>query len=133
MEPADDFEQRYRREYDFYDQASRLAAQIIDQNLRRAGIRAIVTSRAKLAARALEKVRQRAPKRNYVSVDDIYIATSSISQVSGLLYTFPVSANPSAKYYGYVFFRPRIFPGSSAISWLLGDSLSHPHSEKAAE
>lgn len=44
----DDFIGRYSKEYDFYDQAARLAAQILDANLQASGIRAMVTSRAKM-------------------------------------------------------------------------------------
>jgi len=53
------FISRYRKEYDFYDQAARLAAQILEQNLQRAGIRAIVTARAKSPTRLEQKARQR--------------------------------------------------------------------------
>lgn len=57
MQLINDFVRRYRKEFDFYDQAARLALQIIEQNVRRAGIRAIVTSRAKSPIRLEEKVR----------------------------------------------------------------------------
>jgi hypothetical protein len=47
MELIDEFIARYRKEYDFYDHAARLATQLLEQSLQSAGIRAIVTSRAK--------------------------------------------------------------------------------------
>ena len=66
-----DFARRYRKEFDFCDQAARLALQIIAQNVRRAGIRAIVTSRAKSPIRLGEKVRQRHLVKKYEKTDDI--------------------------------------------------------------
>ena len=68
----EEFIARYRKEYDFYDQAARLLAQILEGRLQAAGIRSMVTSRAKAVGRLEAKVRQRATTRNYTSVDDIY-------------------------------------------------------------
>jgi ppGpp synthetase/RelA/SpoT-type nucleotidyltranferase len=68
----EDFITRYRKEYDFYDQAARLVAQAIDANLQAAGIRSRVTSRAKAVGRLEVKVRQRALTKQYTSVDEIY-------------------------------------------------------------
>jgi len=67
-----EFGRRYPKEYDFYDQAARLTAQVLEQDLQRAGIRAIVTSRAKSLARAVDKASQRAAKKGYTSVNDVY-------------------------------------------------------------
>jgi len=55
----EDFVGRYRKEYDFYDQSARLVAQSLDASLQAAGIRAIVTSRAKAVGRLESKLRQR--------------------------------------------------------------------------
>jgi ppGpp synthetase/RelA/SpoT-type nucleotidyltranferase len=68
----DEFLARYRKEYDFYDQASRLAAQFLEGRLVTTGIRAIITSRAKGIRRLEEKVRSRAAKKAYACVDDIF-------------------------------------------------------------
>lgn len=68
----EEFIARYRKEYDFYDQAARLVAQILEGRLQAAGIRSMVTSRAKAVGRLEAKVRQRATTRKYTSVDDIY-------------------------------------------------------------
>jgi ppGpp synthetase/RelA/SpoT-type nucleotidyltranferase len=70
MDFVDSFLARYRREYDFFDQAGRLAAQVLEGPLRAAGIRSIVTSRAKGVDRLEEKVRTRG--KNYTSVEDIF-------------------------------------------------------------
>jgi ppGpp synthetase/RelA/SpoT-type nucleotidyltranferase len=69
-----DFLALYSREYDFYDQSARLAAQFLEGRLRTSGIRSIVTSRPKALGGLEEKVRDRAkePKKNYASVDDIF-------------------------------------------------------------
>jgi len=76
----EDFISRYRREYDFYDQASRLVEQLLEARLQAAGVRAIVTSRAKAAGRLESKVRDRAIRKSYASVEDIY---SDIPDLAG--------------------------------------------------
>jgi len=68
----EDFLARYRKEFDFYDQAARLVAQTLDASLQAAGIRSIVTSRAKGGLRLESKVRKRAVDKAYTSVDDIF-------------------------------------------------------------
>ena len=64
----EDFIGRYRREYDFYDQAARLLAQLLEARLQAAGVRAMVTSRAKAAGSLERKVRDRAPRKDYREV-----------------------------------------------------------------
>src|ERR1700730_2684871 len=88
MELMDQFIARYRKEYDFYDQAARLAAHLVEQQLQSAGIRAIVTSRAKSLTRLEEKVRQRAEKNAYQSVEDIFKDIVDLAGVRVALY-FP--------------------------------------------
>lgn len=72
MNAIDDFISRYKREFDFYDLAARLAAQLLDNRLQAAGIRSIVTARAKSPTRLEAKVRARAGRKNYATADDIY-------------------------------------------------------------
>ena len=79
---------RYRKEYDFYDQAARLVAQIVEGNLQAAGIRCIVTSRAKAVGRLEAKVRERAQNKEYVSVDAIFDDIVDLAGVRIALY-FP--------------------------------------------
>jgi ppGpp synthetase/RelA/SpoT-type nucleotidyltranferase len=67
----EEFIARYRREYDYYDQTARLIAQALDSNLQAAGIRSMVTSRAKSPARLEAKVRQRAKTKTYATLEDI--------------------------------------------------------------
>lgn len=90
MDFIDDFLTRYRKEYDFFDQAARLAARILEGRLRATGIRSIVTSRAKSVGRLEEKVRNRAvdPEKNYACVEDIFDDIVDLAGVRVALY-FP--------------------------------------------
>src|SRR5574341_1274205 len=85
---VEDFIARYRKEYDFYDQAARLVAQILEGRLQGAGIRSMVTSRAKAVSRLEEKVRKRNSSKNYASTDDIYNDIVDLAGVRVALY-FP--------------------------------------------
>src|SRR5437763_15047589 len=67
----EEFIARYRREFDYYDQTARLVAQALDSNLQAAGIRSMVTSRAKSPSRLEAKVRQRARSKTYATPEDI--------------------------------------------------------------
>ena len=69
-----EFLTEYEKRYDFYDKAARLASQILETNLRAAGIRSIVTWRAKAPGSLSDKVSDRAKKRKktYTSVADMF-------------------------------------------------------------
>lgn len=88
MGVIEDFIARYRKEYDFYDQAARLVGQILETNLQTAGIRSMVTSRAKSITRLEIKVRQRSTTKNYQSVDDIFADIADLAGARVALY-FP--------------------------------------------
>lgn len=88
MDLISQFVARYRKEYDFYEQACRMTAQVLDSNLQSAGVRAIVTSRAKNPARLETKVRQRTAKKAYMGVDEIYEDIVDLAGVRVALY-FP--------------------------------------------
>lgn len=79
---------RYRKEFDFYEQSCRMVAQILDAKLQSAGIRAIVTSRAKNPTRLEAKVRQRAVKTTYTTVEEVYDDIVDLAGVRVALY-FP--------------------------------------------
>jgi ppGpp synthetase/RelA/SpoT-type nucleotidyltranferase len=68
LDLIDGFIARYVKEYDYYEQAARMAAQMLQSGLEAAGIRSIVTSRAKSATRLAEKCQQR-NKRRALRVD----------------------------------------------------------------
>lgn len=72
MDLIEEFLARYRKEYDYYDQVARLVAQVLESDLQAAGIRSMVTSRAKGLARLEAKLHQRADAKKYSSIDDIY-------------------------------------------------------------
>lgn len=111
----EDFIARYRKEYDFYDQAARLVAQTLDANLQAAGIRSIVTSRAKSVRRLEDKVRQREADSPYALVDDIYKDIVDLSGVRVALY-FPgerVQVDGTIKSLFLVEGTPKEFPASS--------------------
>lgn len=88
MEVIDSFLSRYKKEYDFYDQSARLAEQLLRGSLQSAGVRAIVTSRAKSLLRLSDKIRQRNEDNRYKSVDDIYTDIVDLAGVRVALY-FP--------------------------------------------
>jgi len=85
---VESFLARYAKEYDYYDQVAHRAANMLRSNLDAAGIRSIVTSRAKLASRLAEKCRQRNKKHPYESVDEIYSNIVDLAGVRVALY-FP--------------------------------------------
>ncbi|MFG2901540.1 GTP pyrophosphokinase family protein [Streptomyces zaomyceticus] len=88
MSLIDEFMSRYAKEYDFYSQAARLSAQILERNLQTSGIRCIVTSRAKDPSRLAAKCRQRNQRAPYESIEKIYDDIVDLAGVRVALY-FP--------------------------------------------
>ncbi|MGC5378091.1 hypothetical protein ACPXB1_06385 [Micromonospora sp. DT68] len=88
MDPIDEFIGRYLREYDFYAEAARLASDAIKLDLDAAGVRAIVTHRAKESRRLEAKCRQRDLATPYESVADIYNDIVDLAGIRIALY-FP--------------------------------------------
>jgi ppGpp synthetase/RelA/SpoT-type nucleotidyltranferase len=84
----DDFIARYTKEYDFYDQAGRIVAQRLEANLQAAGVRSIVTSRAKAITRLEEKCIKRQDTHDYTCVGDIFDDIVDLAGVRVALY-FP--------------------------------------------
>jgi ppGpp synthetase/RelA/SpoT-type nucleotidyltranferase len=113
------FISRYRKEYDFYEQACRMAAQVLESSLQSAGIRAIVTSRAKNPTRLEDKVRQRAQSKNYGSVDEIYSDIVDLAGIRVALY-FPAERDEVGKTIEELFeltVNPKKFPTNSKASY----------------
>ncbi|MEU7612335.1 RelA/SpoT domain-containing protein [Micromonospora sp. NPDC049204] len=89
MDLIEEFIARYTKEYDFYEQAGRLAAQELEATLQAAGIRSIVTHRAKSRDRLREKCLQRGRKRGgYKSVEEIFNDIVDLAGIRVALY-FP--------------------------------------------
>lgn len=112
----EEFITRYRREYDFYDQTARLVAQTLDSNLQAAGIRSMVTSRAKSPARLEDKVRQRARTKTYTTLEDISADIVDLAGVRVALY-FPGERDQVDKIVRQFFVlleNPKVFPDSSS-------------------
>src|SRR3712207_3878219 len=88
MDLIDEFMARYEREYDYYERAARLVAQRIDGSLQSAGVRCIVSSRAKSPKRLEKKCRQRAADKAYNTLEDIAEDIVDLAGVRVALY-FP--------------------------------------------
>jgi ppGpp synthetase/RelA/SpoT-type nucleotidyltranferase len=110
---------RYRREFDFFEQAGRIVAQQLEAQLDASGIRAMVTSRAKNPRRLEVKVRQRNDEKNYGTVDDIYSDIVDLAGVRVALY-FPAERDEVDKIVRERFAlssEPKIFQGTSNPSY----------------
>jgi len=106
---------RYRKEYDFYEQACRMAAQVLDSNLQSAGVRAIVTSRAKNPARLETKVRQRNGRKAYATVEEVYDDIVDLAGVRVALY-FPAERQEVGRITKSIFVPvadPKEFPSAA--------------------
>jgi ppGpp synthetase/RelA/SpoT-type nucleotidyltranferase len=116
---VEDFIGRYRKEFDFYDQAARLVAQTLDVSLQAAGIRSIVTSRAKSVSRLESKVRQRMNAKELTSVEDIYNDIIDLAGARVALY-FPAERQPVDTLIKGMFVvtaPAKEFPGTSTPSY----------------
>lgn len=85
---VDDFLARYAREIDFYGRISSLCRTRCEKDLKRNGIQAIVSHRAKHPDRLRDKVEDRKGRKGYRSVDDIYDDMVDLAGVRVALY-FP--------------------------------------------
>lgn len=113
---VEDFIARYRKEYDFYDQAARLAAQTLEVNLQAAGVRSVVASRPKALGRLEAKCRQRASTKRYTTVDDIYQDIVDLAGARVALY-FPAEREQVDKLIKQLFVlvgSPKDFPAAAA-------------------
>ena len=90
MDLVNQFIENYKRRFQFYETAGRLAAKQLEDALQSAGIRAIVTSRAKNPGRLKSKVLRRNARREtaYKNMREIYEDIADLSGVRVSLY-FP--------------------------------------------
>jgi len=88
---VDIFMSRYGKEYDFYNNLAKKACELLEYELVRAGVRAIVSHRAKgidSLKRKIEKRNSEATSKPYNNADDIYKDIVDLSGVRVALY-FP--------------------------------------------
>lgn len=128
METIEEFVQHYKKEYDFYEMVSKLVAQQMESSLHEAGIRAIVTYRAKKnPERLLAKLYQRNEERDskYSSLDDIYSDICDLSGVRVALY-FPKDRDKVGDIIKENFTlleEPKIFPKKKKHRIIINDFL----------
>jgi ppGpp synthetase/RelA/SpoT-type nucleotidyltranferase len=82
----DAFVKLYKHEVDFYDQVAHQMRDTLDEALQEAGIRAIVTHRAKRPHKLYDKLVKRNKTRNYQSFSDIYADIVDLAGVRVALY-----------------------------------------------
>ncbi len=83
-----EFLDRYRREWDYYDQVARLCAEQCESGLEELGIQAMITFRAKRPNRLEKKLRQRCPEEGYTSIEELATSIRDLAGVRIALY-FP--------------------------------------------
>ena len=88
MEVLSRFLNQYIRDIDYYEGASKLCAQICESELETAGIRAIVTYRAKRPDKLKDKLIKRNEKNKYRNIEEIYEDIVDLAGVRIALY-FP--------------------------------------------
>lgn len=81
MKLIDDFIKQYNKEFDFYQELSRIVATKIEDQLFKRGVKAIVTHRAKRPDRLKDKLEGRKDEKNYKTIDDIF---NDIVDLSGI-------------------------------------------------
>ncbi|MCT4660714.1 MAG: RelA/SpoT domain-containing protein [Tissierellales bacterium] len=71
MKLIDAFIQKYTRNIELYQKASKYCAQVCEKELSRSGVRAIVSYRAKSPSKLREKILKRSSFQTYASIEDI--------------------------------------------------------------
>ncbi len=115
MGHIEEFIAHYTREYDFYQRAASLVAGLLEADLRAAGIRGIVTSRAKATSRLEDKCKQRDREHAYTSVEGIYDDIVDLAGVRVALY-FPAETAQVEAAIARLFEQvtaPKLFPAAS--------------------
>lgn len=88
MKIIDDFIRQYNKEFDFYQELSKIVATKVENQFFKQGIKAIVTYRAKRPDRLKEKLVKRNEEKNYQNNADIFADIIDLSGVRISLY-FP--------------------------------------------
>ncbi|CAI0839226.1 Uncharacterized protein conserved in bacteria [Serratia proteamaculans] len=88
MSVIKDFLEQYSKQYDYYSELAKIGSNLLEQELEKRGIKAIVSSRAKRPDRLDQKLKQRNEKTVYKDVSDIYEDIVDLAGVRVALY-FP--------------------------------------------
>lgn len=88
MDATEEFIAQYEREFDYWQAAAQSAAALLERELVNAGLRAIVTSRAKSVESLHRKLIRRNAKKSYQSAEDIRADIVDLAGVRIALY-FP--------------------------------------------
>lgn len=118
MSIVDIFIKRYTKEYDYFQEASRICAQQCETILQRSGIRAIVTHRAKRPDRLYSKIQKRDEQKKYKRVEDIYSDIVDLAGVRIAIY-FPGDREEVNKFIETNFdvVKKKVFPEASKPSY----------------
>jgi ppGpp synthetase/RelA/SpoT-type nucleotidyltranferase len=88
MSVIKDFLEQYSKQYDYYSELAKIGSNLLEQELEKRGIKAIVSSRAKRPDRLEQKLNQRNEKSAYEDVANIYEDIVDLAGVRVALY-FP--------------------------------------------
>lgn len=102
MEVIESFVNAYERQFDYWEASAHVASNLLESELSRAGLRAIVTSRAKNVERLHEKLLCRDQERHYDSVDAISADIVDLAGVRVALY-FPGQMDDVERIIGDIF------------------------------
>ncbi|QGV90222.1 hypothetical protein F7P07_07785 [Klebsiella pneumoniae] len=88
MSVIKDFLEQYSKQYDYYSELAKIGSNLLEQELEKRGIKAIVSFRAKRPDRLEQKLNQRNEKSAYADVANIYEDIVDLAGVRVALY-FP--------------------------------------------
>lgn len=88
MNVIEDFLEQYSRQYDYYSELAKIGSNLLEQELEKRGIKAIVSFRAKRPERLKLKLEQRNQESLYKTVEDIFEDIVDLAGVRVALY-FP--------------------------------------------
>ncbi|HGN1278845.1 TPA: RelA/SpoT protein, partial [Proteus mirabilis] len=80
------FLEQYSKQYDYYSELAKIASNLLEQELEKRGIKAIVSYRAKRPDRLGQKLKQRNEKSTYKDVSNIYEDIVDLAGVRVALY-----------------------------------------------
>ncbi|KGJ95193.1 GTP pyrophosphokinase family protein [Colwellia psychrerythraea] len=114
MSVIENFIEQYSRQYDYYSELSKIGSNLLEQELEKRGIKAIVSFRAKRPERLKLKLEQRNEKTPYKDVKDIFDDIVDLAGVRVALY-FPKDRELVDEIIKDVFTvkKRKIFPESS--------------------